>query len=198
MQSAIDLAKSRNAGWVYVSDSADNAYNQIPAYWSAEAAAVMHQGVQSPFATAWPNSTTTTGGTMNGRVSFRWRAVTGAAWHIYLDTDRNAKSGYRGSSLSIGAEYMFEGSPTTAQLYRYTGSGTNWSWKAVSANTQITFPDPGTNLVVFDQSGMGTPAALNYQIQSLDAGYNLLYSSYTYPLTLGNTGMVFDIMNHAQ
>lgn len=197
MQSAIDLAKSRNAGWVYVSDSADNAYNQIPAYWNAEAGAVMQQGVQSPFATAWPNSSTSTGGTMPGRVSFRWRAVNGAAWHIYFDTDRNPKTGYRESSLAIGAEYMFEGSQSgAAQLYRYSGSGTNWSWKAVSANTQITFPDPGTNLVVFDQSGINTPAALNYQIQSLDSGYNLLYSSYTYPLTLGNTQMVFDIVNH--
>ena len=199
MQTALNLAQSRNAGWVYISDSPDNAYNQVPIYWTAEAAAVKGQGVQAPFATAWPNSTSSTGGTMNGRVSFRWRAVTGAAWHIYLDTDRNAKTGYRGSSLTVGAEYMFEGSSVgTAQLYKYTGSGTNWSWKAVSANTQIVFPDPGINLVMFDQTGIGSPAALNYQIQSLDANYNLLYSSYSYPLSLNNTGMVLDIMNHAQ
>jgi hypothetical protein len=51
---------------------------------------------------------------------------------------------------------------------------------------------------MFDQSGIGSPTALNYQIQSLDANYNLLYSSYTYPLSLANTGMVFDIMNHVQ
>jgi hypothetical protein len=198
MQSAIDLAKSRNAGWVYISDSSDNAYNQVPLYWTAEAAAVKQQGVQAPFATAWPASTTSTGSTMAARVSVRWRAVTGAAWHVYFDTDRNAKTGYKGSGLAIGAEYMFEGSPTTAQLYKYNGSGTNWSWKAVSANTQLTFPDPGNNLLVFDQSGIGTPAALNYQIQSLDSGYNLLYTSYSYPLTLGNGQMVFDIMNHLQ
>ena len=199
MPTALTLAQSRNAGWVYLSDSAWNAYNQLPVYWSAEAAALKAQGVQAPFATAWPNSTSTTGGTMNGRVSFRWRAVNGAVWHIYLDTDRNAKSGYRGAGLAIGAEYMFEGSSlAAAQLYKYTGSGTSWSWKAVSANTQIIFPDPGINLVMFDQTGIGSPATLNYQIQSLDANYNVLYSSYTYPLTLGNTGMVFDIMNHAQ
>lgn len=201
MQTAINLARSRNAGWVYISDSAFNGYNQIPVYWTAEAAALTGQGVQAPFATAWPNSTSSTGGTMNARVSFRWRAVNGAAWHIYLDTDRNAKTGYRGAGLAIGAEYMFEGSSLgIAQLYRYTGNnaGTTWSWKAVSANTQIAFPDPGTNLVMFDQSGIGSPTALNYQIQSLDANYIVLYSSYTYPLSLTNTGMVFDVMNHLQ
>jgi len=198
LPTALNLAQSRNAGWVYISDSAYNAYNQIPVYWSTEAAGVTGQGVQSLFATAWPNSISTTGGTMNGRVSFRWRAVNGAVWNIFLDTDRNAKTGYRGSGLSIGAEYMFEGSSTAAQLYKYTGSGTNWSWKAVSANTQITFPDPGTNLAMFDQTGIGSPAALNYQIQSEDANYNLLYNSSVHPLSLTNTGMVFDIMNHLQ
>jgi hypothetical protein len=198
LPTALTLAQSRNAGWVYISDSAYNAYNQIPVYWSTEAGSVTGQGVQSLFATVWPNSISTTGGTMNGRVSFRWRAVNGAVWNIFLDTDRNAKSGYRGSGLSIGAEYMFEGSSTAAQLYKYTGSGTNWSWKAVSANTQITFPDPGTNLVMFDQTGIGSPAALNYQVQSEDANYNLLYNSSVYPLSLTNTGMVFDIMNHLQ
>jgi hypothetical protein len=198
LPTALSLAQARNAGWVYISDSAYNVYNQIPVYWTAEAAALTGQGVQAPFAAAWPNSITTTGGTMNGRVSFRWRAVTGAVWHIFLETDRNAKTGYTGGGLSIGAEYMFEGSSLTAQLYKYTGSGTNWSWKAVSANSQIAFPDSGINLVMFDQTGIRSPNALNYQIQSLDANYNVLYTSYTYPLTLANTGMVFDIMNHAQ
>jgi hypothetical protein len=198
LPTALSLAQSRNAGWVYISDSAYNAYNQIPVYWTAEAAALTGQGVQAPFAAVWPNSISTSGRTMNGRVSFRWRAVTGAVWHIFLDTDRNANTGYTGGGLSIGAEYMFEGSSLTAQLYKYTGSGTNWSWKAVSANTQITFPDPGINLVMFDQTGIRSPNALNYQIQSLDANYNVLYTSYPYPLSLTNTGMVFDIMNHVQ
>ncbi|HTR65292.1 MAG TPA: spherulation-specific family 4 protein, partial [Terriglobales bacterium] len=198
LPTALSLAQQRNAGWVYISDSAYNAYNQIPVYWTAEAAALTSQGVQAPFATAWPASSGSTGGTMNARVSFRWRAVNGAVWHIFLDTDRNAKTGYRGMGISVGAEYMFEGSATSAQLYKYNGSGTNWSWKAVSANTQIAFPDPGTNLVMFDQSGIGTPSALNYQIQTESAAYTVLYTSYVYPLSLTNTGMVFDIMNHLQ
>jgi hypothetical protein len=72
---------------------------------------------------------------------------------------------------------MVEASSTGgAQLCRYTGNGTNWSWGAVQANTQISFPDPGTNLVTLDQNGLRASNALNYQIQFLDQSYNLLYT----------------------
>ena len=53
-------------------------------------------------------------------------------------------------------------------------------------------------MVMFDQSEIGSPSAPNYQIQSLDANSKVLYTSYTYPLSLTNTGMVFDLMNHFQ
>ncbi|MGB7730983.1 MAG: spherulation-specific family 4 protein [Candidatus Acidiferrum sp.] len=199
MQATINLALTRNAGWVYVSDSASNGYNQVPVYWTAEAATVEQQGVQAPFAIAWPQSTDSSGAVMNARVSFRWRAVNGAVWQIFLDTDQNALTGYQNGSLSIGAEYMIESNSTgNAQLYRYNGAGTDWNWVAVSANAQVTFPDTGTNLVAFDQEGIGAPQALNYQIHSLDANYNLLYSSYAIPLSLNNTGLVLDIANHLQ
>jgi Spherulation-specific family 4 len=33
LPTALSLAQARNAGWVYISDSADNAYNQVPVYW---------------------------------------------------------------------------------------------------------------------------------------------------------------------
>jgi hypothetical protein len=199
MPAAISLAQSRNAGWVYISDSATNAYNQVPVYWSAEATAVKQQGVQAPYATAWPQSTNSGGGILNARVSFRWRAVNGAVWQIFLDTDQNSLSGYHTSSLSVGAEYMVESNSTGgSQLYQYNGTGTDWNWVAVAANAQITFPDTGTNLVAIDQAGIGSPQALNYQIHSLDASYNLLYTSYALPLSLNNTGLVLDIANHVQ
>jgi hypothetical protein len=54
------------------------------------------------------------------------------------------------------------------------------------------------SMVMFDQSEIGSPSAPNYQIQSLDANSKVLYTSYTYPLSLTNTGMVFDLMNHFQ
>jgi Spherulation-specific family 4 len=199
MQQAINLAQSRNAGWIYVSDSATSAYSQVPVYWAALATAVKQQGVQAPFAIAWPQSASSSGAVVNGRVSFRWRAVNGALWQIFLDTDQNQATGYQNSQLSIGAEYMIESNSTgNSQLYHYNGTGADWNWVAVSANAQITFPDVGTNLVVFDQEGIGTPQALNYQIHSLDANYNLLYSSYAIPLSLNSAGFVYDLTNHVQ
>jgi len=199
MQATINLAQARNAGWVYISDSATNAYNQVPVYWTAEGTAVKQQGVQAPFATAWPQSTDSTGAIVNGRVSFRWRAVNGAVWQIFLDTDQNLATGYQNSQLSIGAEYMIESNSSGAShLYRYNGSGSDWNWVEIIANAQVTFPDVGTNLVAFDQEGLGATQALNYQIHSLDANYNLLYSGYAIPLSLNNTGLVFDLMNHPQ
>ena len=45
----------------------------------------------------------------------------------YLDTDRNAATGYRVGT--VGATYLIE----NGSLYRYTGTGTNWAWSYVKA-----------------------------------------------------------------
>ena len=199
MQATINLAQARNAGWVYISDSASNAYNQVPVYWSAEGTAVETQGVQAPFATTWPSSTNSTGTTANARVSFRWRAVKRVVWEIFLDTDQNSQTGYHGGSLGVGADYMFVGSSLAdAHLYQYAGAGTDWTWVEVLANAQITFPDTGTNFVSFDELGLGGATALNYQINSLDQNYNLLYTSSVIPVSLNTTGFVYDVPNHPQ
>jgi hypothetical protein len=199
MQAAMNLAQARNAGWVYISDSATNAYNQVPVYWTAEATAVKQQGVQSLSATAWPDSTDSSGAILNGRISLHWRAVSGTVWQIFFDTDQDAATGYRSSQLSGGAEYMLEcNSSRGAQLYRYAGSGSDWSWSPAPANAQITFPDPGSNLVVFDQEALAPSQALNYQVRSLDSNYNVLFTSYSVPLSLNNGGFVSDVMNHLQ
>ncbi|HWZ51146.1 MAG TPA: spherulation-specific family 4 protein [Granulicella sp.] len=194
LNTALSLAKSRNAGWVYLSDSANNGYNQLPVYWSAESTAIAQQGVQAPYATSWPDSSVA-----NGRVSFRWRAINGAVWQIFLDTDQNAQTGYRHANLALGAEYMVQAASTgPTHVYRYTGSGTDWSWTEIAANAQTAFPDPGTNLVMFDRAALSGATSLNYQIESLDASYNLLYPSYVLPLSLTNTGFVYDLLNHPQ
>jgi hypothetical protein len=196
-QTALSLAQARNAGWVYISDSPDNAYNQLPVYWSSETSAINQQGVQSPFATSWPDSTSSTGTVVNGRVSFRWRAVNGAVWQIFLDNDQNAQTGYRHTNLLVGAEYMVQASSSgETHLYRYAGSGLDWTWTEVSGNAQTAFPDPGINLVMIDRAVLGTTTSLNYQIESLDSVYNLLYAGYVIPLSLNNTGFVYDILNH--
>ncbi len=50
-------------------------------------------------------------------------------WHIYIDTDQSASTGYK--VQGIGANYMLENST----LFQYTGSGTTWSWSAVKSVT---------------------------------------------------------------
>ena len=197
LPAAIELAKSRNAGWVYISESPDNAYNQVPAYWTAEATAVSQQGVQSPYATAFPDSSDGANGTVKGRVSIRWRAINGAVWQTFLDTDQNAGTGFRDAQLSVGAEYMLESSSFgVAKLYRYTGSGSDWSWTEVAADAEATFSDPGTNYIGFNTAALNGAARLTFQIRSLDGGYNRLYTSYQIPLELNNTGFVQDIISH--
>jgi hypothetical protein len=77
---------------------------------------------------------------MNSRVSFRWRAVNGVTWEVFLDTDQNTGTGYRGAGLSIGADYMVQATSTgTAQLYKYTGNGTNSKWRLMSTNLKSFF-----------------------------------------------------------
>ena len=52
--------------------------------------------------------------------------------HItYLDTDVDKTTGYRGSSTSlpIGVEYMLQG----YHLWRYSGSGQDWSWQYIAS-----------------------------------------------------------------
>lgn len=184
MPAALALARSRNAGWVYISDSATNAYNQVPVYWTALGTAVKQQGTQSPFAVATTN-----------RVSMKWRAVGGAVWQVYMDADQQATTGYSGGGLGVGAEYMME-TGTVTRLYRYAGSGTDWAWTEIPANAQFTHPDTGINLLTFDRLGLSGASSVNYQIRSLDANYNVLYTAYPMPLSLENTSFILDVGNH--
>ncbi|HXY50951.1 MAG TPA: delta-60 repeat domain-containing protein [Terriglobales bacterium] len=74
------------------------------------------------------------------------------AWRyeVLLDTDSNPLTGYRGASgnYKLGADYMVEG----GTIYRYTGTGTNWSWSyvgtasyAISGN-RLEMAVPGASL----------------------------------------------------
>jgi len=49
------------------------------------------------------------------------------AWNAYFDTDNSSNSGYQIGSL--GTEYLLQG----AQLWKYTGSGNDWSWQFTAA-----------------------------------------------------------------
>lgn len=50
-------------------------------------------------------------------------------YHVYIDTDQNITTGYQ--TVGVGANYLVE----NGGLYRYTGTGTNWSWALVKAIT---------------------------------------------------------------
>jgi Spherulation-specific family 4 len=198
LQEALDLAKHRNAGWVYLTQETGNPYARPPHYWTAEAAAVEQQAVQAPFASAWPNSFDSQGARLRGRTSIRWSGASAAKWQIFLDTDRNAKTGYSGGGIAVGAEYMFEAEGGAARLRRYTGAGTDWSWTEVTANAALDVFDPGVRAASFDTAALGGTKALNFQIRGLDAADHPTYDSYVLPLSLDNTGLVFDVTNHPQ
>lgn len=51
------------------------------------------------------------------------------AFQIYIDTDSNLNTGFK--VREVGADFLIEG----RNLYRYTGTGNNWSWEGVIALT---------------------------------------------------------------
>ncbi len=59
---------------------------------------------------------------------------TGNAIHVYIDTDGSQATGYQ----PYGAEIMVEAYPSgAANIFQYTGSGTDWSWSQISAGTAV-------------------------------------------------------------
>jgi hypothetical protein len=198
LQTALDLAKQRNAGWVYLTEETGNPYAGPPQYWKAEAGAVERQAVQAPFASAWPDSFDAQGARMPGRTSIRWNGANAANWQIFLDTDQNSKTGYKGGGIAVGAEYMLEIGGGTASLWQYTGTGTDWNWTEVAANAALDNLDPGVQAASFDTAGLGGTKDLNFQVRALNAAGDPIYDSYVLPLSLNNTGLVFDITNHPQ
>src|SRR5205807_1693387 len=134
-------------------------------------------------------------------VSFRRRAVNGATWQIFLDTDRNERTGYHGSvsGLALGADYLIEATADgNAHLLRYAGNGSDWEWHEVPAHARILFLDAGINLIELDANALGHSRALDYQIRSLDAHGKALFTSLLVPFSLNSTAYVFDIADHGQ
>jgi len=198
LPAALALARQRNAGWIYLTGETGNPYASAPKFWAAEAAAVEQQVVQSPSATAWPDSQTENGSPAPGRVSIRWTSTAGSQWQVFLDTDQNAKTGYRGGGLLVGAEYMLQSNSNGVELWRYIGTGADWSWNEVPANAELDTLDPNVYAASFDTAGLGGTKTLSYQIRALDSSGNPLGDSYVLPFSLTNTGLVFDIFNHPQ
>ena len=196
LPAALELAKQRNVGWIYLTEETGNPYAGPPQYWSAESRAVKEQAVQAPFAGAWPDSVDIHGNQAKGRTSIRWSGASAANWQIFLDTDQNSKTGYNGGGIAVGAEYMFETESGASSLWQYTGTGADWNWKKIEAHAALDLLGLGVQVASFDTAGLGGKKALNLQIRALNAAGHPFYDSYVLPLSLNNTGLVFDITNH--
>jgi hypothetical protein len=93
----------------------------------------------------------------NGVTSLTYRFQYTGSWtwaRAYIDRDRTSGTGF--STHGLGAEYLIE----NGILYRYTGTGSTWSWAAVTPNpvVQTTGPIDGMTFVQWDfsQSDIGS------------------------------------------
>ena len=91
---------------------------------------------------------------------------------------------------------MFEAEGGTVRLWQYAGTGTDWRWTAVAAHAALDSLEPSVQAASFQTAALGGTKVLNFQIRALDAADHPSYDSYVLPLTLNNTGLVFDITNH--
>jgi Spherulation-specific family 4 len=202
LNDVIALSLKRGASWVYVTDRGNgNPYDQPPSYWSLEGTQVAQQEVQAPYASFRPGSSDSNRNPLPSQVSFRWRAVNGTEWQIFLDTDRNVHTGYHGpgSGLAMGADYLIEATADgSAHLLRYTGNGSDWEWHEVPAHARISFLDAGVKLIELNANAVGQTLALDYQIRSLDASEKAVFTSSLVPLSLDSTAYVFDIEDHGR
>jgi hypothetical protein len=83
----------------------------------------------------------------DGPIVLDWR------YALYLDTDQQAATGFQ--FWDIGADYVVEGS----FVYRYTGTGSDWSWTAVGG---LSVAQNGTVLeYAFPKGWIGDPLAMN-------------------------------------
>ena len=199
LTAAFELAKQRNAGWVYLHRR--NGESLCRSTRLLESRGVRGESSRQCRPRLRARGRIHSIGTgCESRVGCRFAGVlaVGTEWQVFFDTDRNAKTGYDGGGLAIGAEYMLQGDASGAQLLRYTGSGADWSWKEVSARAQLDALDAHVWTASFDTAGLGGAGKMSYQIRALDASGDPLGDSYVLILDTANTGLVFDIFNHRQ
>jgi hypothetical protein len=86
-------------------------------------------------------------------------AVAPSYTRVFLDTDRNAATGY--AFNGIGANFMVE----NGSLYRYAATaGTGWSWTLVKAVTVTA--GAGQSTITINRADLGSPSALNFIAQT--------------------------------
>ncbi len=93
----------------------------------------------------------------NGATSLTYRFQYSGSWNwsrVYIDRDKQPGTGF--ATNGIGADFLIE----NRTLFRYAGTGSNWSWSAVSPNPvqMLTGPIDGVTFVEWDlnQSDIGS------------------------------------------
>lgn len=105
-------------------------------------------------------------GATNTDTTVTYRARYGGTWtwrRVYIDRDRVTGTGW--NSYGIGADFLIE----EGRLYRYTGSGTSWSWSYVQPAPLTVGSSGGLTTLQWDlpASAIGptTATRLVFQIQ---------------------------------
>ena len=193
----VSMSRERGAGWVYITDgSSNNPYAQPPAYWSLETSHIAGQAVQDPYATYRPPSQDESGNRVAARFSIRWTTANDSGWNIFIQTDRSNDARYQSSNggLTIAADFLLQiHQDGHTALLRYTGNGTDWAWEEVGANATRFKLSGSTLLAEANAAALGDAHSLRYQIQETGAGG---FISIAEPLSLNNTGYLFDIEAH--
>jgi hypothetical protein len=182
---------------VYVTDGgSNNPYARPPAYWSLETSQIAAQAVQDPYATFRPPSQDENGNPVAARFSFRWTTAKDSGWNIFIATDRTNDTRYQSpnNGLTVAADFLLQiKQDGQTVLLRYTGNGTEWAWEEVGANAQRFKLRGGAILAEANAAALGDAHSLRYQIQETGAGG---FISVAEPLSLNNTGYLFDIEAH--
>jgi Spherulation-specific family 4 len=161
----LELAKQRNAAWVYLTDDgADgNAFDQVPSYFAATVKAI------SPAAS--DKLSRTLDELKPITIRFAWPKSISRKLQIQIDADRNWKTGYKGNK--IGAEYLLQVSNGSCSVNKYKGSGFDWEW-TMAGSCQMTSANGGALLVaIFNPKDFGITQDFDYEVQTLNPDWSV-------------------------
>jgi YVTN family beta-propeller protein len=79
---------------------------------------------------------------------------------VYMDTDGQSGTGFLGfaGEFTVGADYVLEG----AELFRYTGTGRNWSWQSVGYVQRAVLGDVAEIGIPF--ASIGNPSSIEFYL----------------------------------
>ena len=165
---AVAHSRSQNGGWVYVTPRDPDRWSALPVTtdWHTEL-----ENVQP--LSRWRAS--------NGATTLQYRVQYANTWtfrRVYIDTDRLTSTGYQHGA--IGADFLIENDA----LYRYSGTGTTWSWSLIRAIPHTTggSGDGAVNWSTWDlnRSDLGTTTGTSLVFEVERAGGPLKTAAYRY------------------